>query len=86
MRRRTRRTLLIVAAFRLLLAADLFLRFQAPPEAACLLPEADGILYGGFKPVQSAAALGSRAHTCTTSNDARMSAWRVYENNHHAGR
>lgn len=45
MLRRTRRTLWIVAAVVLVLAAAIYLRFKAPPEAARLLPESDGILY-----------------------------------------
>ena len=45
MNRRTRRTLWIVAAVMLLLAVAIFLRSKAPPEAARLLPESDGILY-----------------------------------------
>jgi hypothetical protein len=45
MLRRTRRTLWIVAAVVLVLAAAIYLRFKAPPEAARLLPESDGIVY-----------------------------------------
>ncbi len=50
MHRRTRRTLFIVAAVLVLLAAAVFLRSKAPPEAARLLPESDGIIYINFKP------------------------------------
>ena len=50
MHRRTRRTLLIVAGVLLLLAVAIFLRSKAPPEAARLLPESDGIIYINFKP------------------------------------
>src|ERR1035441_6015408 len=53
MNRRTRRTLWIVAAVLLVLAAAIFLRSKAPPEAARLLPESDGILYINLKPVRS---------------------------------
>jgi hypothetical protein len=53
MNKRTRRTLWIVAAVLLLLALAIFLRSKAPPEAARLLPESDGILYINFKPVRS---------------------------------
>src|ERR1035438_6228710 len=53
MNRRTRRTLWIVAAVLLLLAVAIFLRSKAPPEAARLLPESDGILYFDLKPVRS---------------------------------
>ena len=53
MHRRTRRTLFIVAAVLLFLAVAIFLRSKAPPEAARLLPESDGILYVDFKPVRA---------------------------------
>ena len=53
MHKRTRRTLLIVAAVLLLLAVAIFLRSKAPPEAARLLPESDGIVYINFKPVRT---------------------------------
>ncbi len=53
MNRRTRRTLWIVAAVLLLLAVAIFLRSKAPPEAARLLPESDGIVYIDLKPVRS---------------------------------
>ena len=53
MLRRTRRTLWIVAAVLLVLAAAIFLRFKAPPEAARLLPESDGIVYVNLRPVRA---------------------------------
>ena len=53
MLRRTRRTLWIVAAVLLVLAAAIFLRFKAPPEAARLLPESDGIVYVNLRPVRT---------------------------------
>ncbi|HEY1767800.1 MAG TPA: hypothetical protein VGG26_09095 [Terracidiphilus sp.] len=53
MHRRTRRTLLIVAAVLALLAVAIFLRSKAPPEAARLLPESDGIIYVNLKPVHA---------------------------------
>jgi hypothetical protein len=53
MNRRTRRTLWIVAAVLLVLAVAVFLRSKAPPEAARLLPESDGILYVNLKPVHA---------------------------------
>ncbi|MDR3751447.1 MAG: hypothetical protein P4K94_08185 [Terracidiphilus sp.] len=53
MHRRTRRTLLIVAAVLAFLAVAVFLRSKAPPEAARLLPESDGILYVNFKPIRA---------------------------------
>jgi hypothetical protein len=53
MHRRTRRTLLIVAAVLVLLGVAVFLRSKAPPEAARLLPESDGIVYVNFKPFRA---------------------------------
>jgi hypothetical protein len=53
MTRRTRRTLLTVAGVILLLAVAVFLRSKAPPEAARLLPESDGILYINLKPIRT---------------------------------
>jgi hypothetical protein len=53
MNRRTRRTLLIVAAVLLFLAVAIFLRSKAPPEAARLLPESDGIIYFNIKPIRT---------------------------------
>lgn len=53
MHKRTRRTLLVVAGVVLLLAVAIFLRSKAPPEAARLLPESDGILYFNLKPVRT---------------------------------
>ncbi len=53
MNRRTRRTLLGVAAVLLLLAVAIFLRSKAPPEAARLLPESDGIFYVNLRPART---------------------------------
>src|SRR5450631_3778182 len=53
MHKRTRRTLFVVAAVLLLLTAAIFLRSKAPPEAARLLPESDGIIYFNLKPVRT---------------------------------
>jgi hypothetical protein len=53
MNRRTRRTLLVVGAVLALLALAIFLRSKAPPEAARLLPESDGIVYVNFKPIRT---------------------------------
>jgi hypothetical protein len=53
MNKRTRRTLWVVAAVLILLAVAIFLRSKAPPEAARLLPESDGILYFNFKPART---------------------------------
>ncbi|HEY2468017.1 MAG TPA: hypothetical protein VGI45_09245 [Terracidiphilus sp.] len=52
MHKRTRRTLLVVAGVLLLLAVAIFLRSKAPPEAARLLPESDGIIYFNLKPLR----------------------------------
>jgi hypothetical protein len=53
MHKRTRKTLLVVAAVLLMLAVAIFLRSKAPPEAARLLPESDGIIYLNLKPVRT---------------------------------
>jgi hypothetical protein len=53
MNRRTRRTAWVVAAVLVLLAVAIFLRSKAPPEAARLLPESDGIIYFNLKPVRA---------------------------------
>src|SRR5580658_4766316 len=53
MHRRTRRTLLVVAAVVVLLAVAIFLRSKAPPEAARLLPESDGIIYINLSPFRA---------------------------------
>ena len=50
MTKRTRRTLIVVAGVLLLVAVAVFLRSKAPPEAARLLPESEGILYLNLKP------------------------------------
>jgi hypothetical protein len=44
---------LIVAAVLILLAVAIFLRSKAPPEAARLLPESDGIVYINLKPIRT---------------------------------
>src|SRR5215469_4710015 len=53
MNKRTRRTLLVVAGVVVVLALAVFLRSKAPPEAARLLPESDGIIYFNLKPVRT---------------------------------
>lgn len=53
MHRRTRRTLVVVAGVLAFLAVAVFLRSKAPPEAARLLPESDGIIYFNLKPVRT---------------------------------
>ena len=55
MSRRTHKTLLIVAAVLLVLALAVFLRSKAPPEAARLLPESDGIIYFNLKAIRTLA-------------------------------
>ena len=84
MHRRTRRTLYILAAVLVLLAVAVFLRSKAPPEAARLLPESDGILSLHFNPIRYLSAIATRMCINTTSNDARIDAWRDYENYDHA--
>ncbi len=54
MRRRTRTTLLIVVLVVALLAVLAYLRGKAPPEAARILPESDGIVYLNLKPLRAA--------------------------------
>ena len=54
MRKRTTYTLLTVILLLCALAAALYLRTKAPPEAARLLPEADAIVYLDLKPVRAA--------------------------------
>lgn len=53
--RRKRSTIAIVLLVLLLLAGAIYLRKIAPPEAARLLPESDGIIYLNFRAVRSAA-------------------------------
>jgi len=54
MHRRTRVTIAIVLVVLLLLAGALYLRKKAPPEAARLLPESDGIVYLNLRPLRAA--------------------------------
>jgi hypothetical protein len=54
MHKRTRTTVLIVAVILLLLAGAVYLRKKAPPEAARLLPESDGIVFVNLKPIRAA--------------------------------
>jgi hypothetical protein len=54
MHRRTRVTIAIVAVVLLLLAGAIYLREKAPPEAARLLPESDGIVYFNLRPLRAA--------------------------------
>src|ERR1700749_2365734 len=53
MHKRTRRTLIVVTGVVALLAVAIFLRSKAPPEAARLLPESDGIIYLNLKPIRT---------------------------------
>lgn len=57
MHRRTRLTITIVAVFLVLLAGAVYLRKKAPPEAARLLPESDGIVYLSLRPMRAATHL-----------------------------
>lgn len=54
MHRRTKATILVVVIILLLLAGAIYLRKQAPPEAARLLPESDGIVYVNLGPIRTA--------------------------------
>ena len=53
-RRRTKITAAVVVIILLLLAGAVYLRKKAPPEAARLLPESDGILYLNLRPLRTA--------------------------------
>jgi hypothetical protein len=53
--RRKRSTIAIVLLVLLLLAGAIYLRKIAPPEAARLLPESDGIIYLNFRAIRTAA-------------------------------
>src|ERR1700735_3961675 len=52
-RRRTRITVAVVVVILLLLAVAVYLRKKAPPEAARLLPESDGIVYVNLRPLRA---------------------------------
>jgi hypothetical protein len=52
--RRTKITLVIVAVILVLLVFAVYLRKKAPPEAARLLPESDGIVYVNLRPLRVA--------------------------------
>ena len=52
--RRTKLSIAIVIVVLLLLAGAIYLRKEAPPEAARLLPESDGIVYLNLRPLRSA--------------------------------
>jgi hypothetical protein len=54
MRRRTRYSLLLMAALIVALVVALVLRQKAPPETARLLPESDAIVYVNLKPLRLA--------------------------------
>ncbi|MGC2637329.1 MAG: hypothetical protein WA294_09135 [Acidobacteriaceae bacterium] len=53
-RRRTRLSIAIVVLVLLLLGGAIYLRKNAPPEAARLLPESDGIVYINLRPLRAA--------------------------------
>ncbi|HTW48647.1 MAG TPA: hypothetical protein VMD92_11890 [Acidobacteriaceae bacterium] len=53
-RRRTKLSIAIVLVILLLLAGAIYLRKEAPPEAARLLPESDGIVYVNLRPLRAA--------------------------------
>ncbi|HUB19127.1 MAG TPA: hypothetical protein VL990_10855 [Acidobacteriaceae bacterium] len=52
--RRTKLSTAIVVVVLLLLAGAIYLRKEAPPEAARLLPESDGIVYFNLRPLRAA--------------------------------
>lgn len=52
--RRTKLSIAIAVVVLLLLAAAVYLRKEAPPEAARLLPESDGIVYLNLRPLRAA--------------------------------
>jgi hypothetical protein len=52
-RRRTKLSIAIVLVILLLLAGAIYLRKEAPPEAARLLPESDGIVYIDLRPLRA---------------------------------
>jgi len=52
--RRTKLSIAIVVVVLLLLAGAIYLRKEAPPEAARLLPESDGIVYVNLRPLRAA--------------------------------
>ena len=60
MRRRTRVTIAVVIVVLLLLAGAVYLRKKAPPEAARLLPESDGIVYINLRPLRAATHFDER--------------------------
>src|SRR5271166_3448718 len=60
MHRRTRLTIAIVVVVLLLLAGAIYLRKKAPPEAARLLPESDGIVYINLRPLRAATHFDQR--------------------------
>ncbi len=60
MHKRTKTTILVVGLILLLLAGALYLRKKAPPEAARLLPESDGIVYFNLRPLRSATHFDQR--------------------------
>ena len=57
MRKRTRYSLLVVAALLAALVAAVWLRKLAPPEVARLLPESDAIIYANLRPLRAATHL-----------------------------
>jgi len=59
-RRRTRLTVAVVVVILLLLAFAVYLRKKAPPEAARLLPESDGIVYLNLRPLRAATHFDQR--------------------------
>jgi hypothetical protein len=63
MHKRTRTTLIVVVLLLGILAAAIYLRKSAPPEAARLLPESDGIVYVNLRPLRTATHFDQRPVT-----------------------
>lgn len=61
MYRRTKKTLLVVGIILVALGVAAYLRKQAPPEAARLLPESDGIVYFNLRPLRAATHFDKQA-------------------------
>lgn len=60
MHKRTKTTLFLVFLVLAILAAAIYLRKKAPPEAARLLPESDGIVYLNLRPLRAATHFDQR--------------------------
>lgn len=68
-RRRTKLSIAIVVVILILLGGAIYLRKEAPPEVARLLPESDGIVYINLRPLRAATHFDE--HPVTPSPDYR---------------